>query len=157
MANSLRRRAAVFGALVATVALVGTATPQLASADGTRTLVASVSCRSGIVPFGFALDWGSGFTYDFPGSSYQVPGTQTKVLTATIPSNATSIAMDTRCYANSDEYWGRVSYPYGTWNGYVSSLTPGTSTLNSVWICDRYPVYPGPWIRTCTFNLLSNL
>lgn len=131
------------------------ATPQPASADGTRTLVATTTCRSGIVPFGFQLNWGSGWTSDFPGSSYQIPGTQTKVLTATIPGAATSIALDTFCYANRDEYYGRVSYPYGTWIGYTSGLTPGASRVSSTWSCDRYPVYPGPWVRTCSLAAIS--
>ncbi|HEX6470667.1 MAG TPA: hypothetical protein VF069_16325 [Streptosporangiaceae bacterium] len=153
-AARLRRSAATLGAVGAAAALVVTGTPQLASADGTRTIVGSTTCASGIVPYGFYVDYGSGWT-PYGGTSVWPAGTQTKIWTWVIPSTATSFALDTFCYANSTEYNGQVSYPYGTWEGYTYSLTPGTSTINSTWRCDRYPVYPGPWIRTCSMTSIS--
>jgi hypothetical protein len=150
----LRRGVAALSGLSAAVALFVTATPQFASADATRTIIGSTTCASGIVPYGFQVNYGSGWTYD-GGTSVWPAGTQTKIWTWTIPSSATGFSLDTFCYANGTEYNGQISYPYGTWQGYGASLTPGTSTINSTWRCDRYPVYPGPWVRTCSLTSIS--
>jgi hypothetical protein len=149
----LRRAAAGLSALVVTAALTVTATPQPAAADGTRTITGTTSCFTGIVPFGFSVNYGSGWTY--ADSSYQIPGTQIKVWTKVIPSTATSIALDTFCYYSWSEYNGTASWPYGTWIGYTYSLTPGTSTVNSRWYCNRYPVNPGPFVRTGSLDTIS--
>lgn len=150
----LRRRAGVFGSLAAAATLLATtATPQLASADTTRTVTGSTTCTSGIEPYGFQVNYGAGWTSD--GTSVWPPGTKTKIWTWVIPSSATSIALDTFCYYNDLEYNGRAFYPYGTWNGYTYSLTPGTSNVTSSWSCGRYPVYPGPFVRTCSLTSIS--
>lgn len=150
---SLRRASAALSALVVTVALAVTATAQPAAAFSTRTITGTTRCLTGIVPFGFSVNYGSGWTP--ADSSYQIPGTQTKVWTKVIPSSATTIALDSFCYYNWSEYNGYAFWPYGTWTGYTASLTPGTSTLNSTWYCDRYPVNPGPWVRTCSLSAIS--
>lgn len=151
--DRLRRRVAAFGTVIATAALFVAAAPQAASAEGTRTLIASTTCTSGIVPFGFTITLNSGTATG--GSSAQIPGTQTKVLTITIPSDATTVAMDSFCYAHWGEYHGQVSYPYGTWIGYTASITPGTSTVNSTWSCSRQSYLYNQWQRSCSLTGVS--
>jgi hypothetical protein len=142
----LRRRALAFGLLVA-VATAVTAAPPPAAADGTRIVNGATTCASGSVSYGFSVNLGSGWTY--ADSSYQ-SDSRTKVWTKVIPSSATSIALDSFCYYADPDF-----FPYGTWNGYTYSLVPGTSTVNSSWVCDRHPVYPGPFIRTCSLTAIS--
>jgi hypothetical protein len=151
--GGLRRAAVGLITLIVTVALAAIATPQPAGANSTRTITGTTSCLTGIVPFGFSVNYGSGWTS--ADSSYQIPGTQTKVWTKVIPSTATAIALDSFCYYSWSEYNGLASWPYGSWAGNTASLTPGTSTVNSTWYCDRYPVNPGPWVRTCTLSTIS--
>jgi hypothetical protein len=156
IAQRSRRRTAALGTLGVASSLLMTAAPQPASADGTRTFVASTTCDSGVVPYGFNVDVGAGWNVGTSGgSSAQTPGTQTKVLTITIPSTATSVALDSFCYIGFDEANGRITFPYGTWIGWTYSLSPGTSTANSTWVCSRHTVYPGPWIRTCALTSIS--
>ncbi len=147
-----RRWAAALVAVVAATTLVVAGTPGAASASGTRIVTGTTTCTSGIVPYGFQVNLGSGWTY--ADSSYQI-NNYTKVWTKVIPSTATSIALDSGCYVNWLEYNGYVSYPYGTWAGYSYSLTPGTSTVNSTWSCSRHPVNPGPYVRTCSLTAIS--
>jgi len=144
----LRRRAIAYGMLTAVATMaVAAATPQPASADGTRTVNGATTCASGGLPYGFQVDLGAGWTY--ADSSYQ-SDSRTKVWTKVIPSSATSIALDSFCYYANPDF-----FPYGTWTGWTYSLTPGTSTVNSSWVCDRHPVYPGPFIRTCALTGIS--
>jgi hypothetical protein len=142
-------------AAMAAAMLFTAATPHRALADGTRTIHGTVTCTSGIVPFGFQFDWGSGWTPGDPSttSGYQVDA-QTKAWTTVIPSSATGIALDTFCYADSGEYNNEYSWPYGAWQGNWASLTPGTSTVNTTWSCERYPYYYG-WVRECTMTAVS--
>lgn len=142
----LRRRAFAVGMLVA-IATTVTAMPQPASADGTRTINGTTTCAIGGPSYGFQVNLGSGWTY--ADSSYQ-SDSRTKVWTKVIPSSATSVALDSFCYYADPDF-----YPYGTWTGWTYSLTPGTSTVNSTWVCDRHPVYPGPFVRTCALTAIS--
>jgi hypothetical protein len=154
IASKISRGLVALGVLVAAVAMSAAVVARPAAADGTRTITGSTTCTSGIVPYGFSVNYGSGWTYE-GGTSIWLPGTQTKVWTWVIPSSATSFALDTFCYANSAEYNGTVMYPQGTWEGYPASLTPGTSNVTSAWSCGRYQVYPGPWVRTCSATSIS--
>ncbi|MEQ4305120.1 hypothetical protein ABNF97_27690 [Plantactinospora sp. B6F1] len=83
------------------------------------------------------------------------PTNPTRTWTKVIPASATSIKLDVRCYLNWSEYYGYEFYPEGSWQGSTYSLTPGTSPINSTWSCDRRPVNPGPWVRTCTLTAIS--
>lgn len=152
--TKLRRAAVAVGLLAASAVLSVTTTGQApALADATRVITGATSCASGIVPYSPYVNYGSGWVG--ADSSYQIPGTQTKVWTKVIPASATGIELDMFCYANWQEYNGQLFYPYGTWQGYGTSFTPGTSTITSGWLCDRFPVYPGPWVRTCTLSSIS--
>jgi hypothetical protein len=142
----LRRRALTLGVLVA-VAAAATAAPQPAIADGTRIINGTTTCANGTVSYGFSVNLGAGWEY--ADSSYQVDS-RTKVWTKVISSSATSVALDSFCYYSNPDF-----FPYGTWNGWTYSITPGTSTINSSWTCDRHPVYPGPFIRTCAMTAIS--
>jgi hypothetical protein len=148
-----RRWAAALVALTMATTLVVLGTPGAASADGTRTITGTTTCTSGIIPYGFQVNYGTGWTG--ADSSY-ISNYYTKVWTKVIPSSATSIALDSGCYVNWQEYYGYVYYPYGTWVGYTYSLTPGTSTVNTTWSCSRNPVYPGPPVeRSCSLTAIS--
>jgi hypothetical protein len=147
-----RRRKAALGTVCAVAALVAAATPQAAMADTMRTLSVPVGCASGIVPFGLSVNNGSGWYYP-TGSSYSVGAT--KYFTVSIPSTATSLALDTFCYYSTQEYNGQVSYPDGTWEGYTYAITAGTSTINTTASCVREPVYPGPWVRYCSLSAIT--
>jgi hypothetical protein len=161
--GKLRRIAAALGLLAAATVSAVTVAAQPAAADGTRIINGTTTCTSGIVPFAPWVNLGGGPGWPgAPGpgwlpadSSYQVPGTQTKVWTKVIPASTTSIALDVKCYLSMSEYYGYVTYPQGTWQNWVYSLTPGTSTINSTWSCTRQQVYPGPWIRTCARTAIS--
>lgn len=149
--GSRRRRDVVWAAIAAILLFGGTAAPA-ASADTMRTLNVALSCASGSVPFGMAVNNGSGWYYP-NGSSYVVG--HTKYFTVFIPAAANSFAFDTMCYYNSAEYNGQVVYPDGYWEGYTYSLTPGTSTINMTASMWRGPVYPGPWVKYATVSSIT--
>ncbi len=150
--KGLHRRANAIWVAIATVLLFASTASPAASADTMRTLNVALSCSSGIVPFGLSVNNGSGWYYP-NGSSYAVGGT--KYFTVFIPASASSFAFDTKCYYNIDEYYGYVSYPDGSWQGYTYSLTPGTSTINMTASLWRGPVNPGPWVKYGTVSSLT--
>lgn len=69
-----RRRTVKLGTLVAASLLLIGFTPQLASADsGSRTINSYVTCADGTLMYGFAINYGAGWTYTALGASgYQV-------------------------------------------------------------------------------------
>jgi hypothetical protein len=142
MSMTMRRKALALTSVAAAALAVLVGTPQPAAATTTRTITGSTTCVSGVVPFVPNVNWGSGWVP--ADSSYQIPGTETKVWTATIPASANSIALDMFCYSYK---WD--TFPYGTWQGWFYNISPGTSTITSTWRCDRHSVYPGQWIRLC--------
>jgi hypothetical protein len=146
-----RCRDVIWAAIAAVLLFAGTAAPA-ASADTMRTLNVALSCSSGIVPFGLSVNNGSGWYYP-NGSSYAVGST--KYFTVFIPASANSFAFDTKCYYNTAEYNGQVSYPEGTWQGYTYPLTPGTSTINMTASLWRGPVFPGPWVKYGTVSSIT--
>jgi hypothetical protein len=94
------------GTLIAAPLLLIGITPQLASADsGTRTINSYVTCADGTLIYGFAINYGTGWTYTALGASgYQVNSYE-KEVTFIVPSTATSVALDTYC--------GLYTYLYG--------------------------------------------
>lgn len=142
-----RRRAVTSGALAAASLLLVGATPQLAAADGTRTINSYVTCADGTMMYGFEINYGSGWTYTALGASGYIVNSGEKEVTFVVPSSASSVALDTYCGGN-----GYVEN--SMWEGYTYSLTPGTSTATANWTCALYPYY-GPIIRTCQLNSIS--
>lgn len=149
--RGLLKRVVVFCSVVVAI-LFPVAAPSTASADTTRTLTVALSCASGIVPFGLQVNNGSGWYFP-SGSSYAVGGT--KYFTVFIPASATSLAIDTHCYLDMNEYYGGPAWPEGMWEGYTYSITPGAGTINTTASLWRGPVYPGVWVRYCTISSIT--
>jgi hypothetical protein len=144
-----RRRAVRTGTLIAAVLLLIGVTPQFASAaSGTRTINSYVTCADGTLMYGFAINYGSGWTYTALGASgYQVNAYE-KEVTFIVPSTAGSVALDTYCGGN-----GFVQN--SNWIGYTYSLTPGTSTATVNWTCALFTYLYGALERSCTLNSIS--
>ncbi|MEJ3748213.1 hypothetical protein WEI85_33625 [Actinomycetes bacterium KLBMP 9797] len=161
----LRRITATLGLLAMTTVAAVAVAPPPAMADSTRIISGTTSCYGGAVPpVGPYVGVDSGGWPGAPGPGWLPVDSvspfdrtnPTRVWTKVIPASATSIKLDVRCYVSWSEYYGYITFPEGTWQGSTYSLTPGTSTINSTWSCNRQPVAPGPWVRTCTLTAMSS-
>ncbi|GAA0389028.1 hypothetical protein GCM10009530_45130 [Microbispora corallina] len=144
--KSARRALALGSALVATGAFGLVAAPQPAMA-GTTVLNATVDCLN-VNYSGSTSDWYpyQVSVYASPGGSvsfspYAIPATHAYGITATLPSGTTSVTVYALC--SSGHQWdlsgyGGVSVPSGA--------TSVSLTLN----CSTQPVYPGPWLTSCS-------
>lgn len=157
----LRRITATLGLLAMTTVAAVTVAASPAAANSTRIINGSTDCYgTPVAPVGPYLGVDGGGWPGAPGPGWSTtdsvspfnPSNPIRTWSKVIPATATSIKLDVRCYLSWSEYYGYVTSPEGTWQGYSYSLTPGTSTINSSWSCERKPVAPGPWIRTCTLT-----
>ncbi|HZP52883.1 hypothetical protein [Actinocrinis sp.] len=146
---AVRRRAAAFGSALGALLLSAAAVPSSASADSGRAINSYVTCSDGTLMYGFAINYGSGWTYTALGASgYQV-NSQEKEVTFIVPTTANSVALDTYCGGN-----GYVEN--SNWVGYTYSLTPGTSTATANWVCSLYQyAYYGYYTTDRSCNLTS--
>ncbi len=149
--TAVRRRATALGSAIAALLLSAAVVPSPASADTGRTINSYVTCADGTLMYGFAINYGAGWTYTALGASgYQVNSYE-KEVTFIVPSTANSVALDTYCGGN-----GYVEN--SSWVGYTYSLTPGTSTATANWTCDLYQyAYYGYYTtyRSCSLDSIS--
>jgi hypothetical protein len=153
-AATLIRRVLAFGcALVTTgvLAIVGVAQP---AAAATTVLQATVDCLN-VNYFGDTRDWYPSFLRVSPGdapvpnsSLIAVPATHAFQFAQALPSGATSVGIAALC--SSGHQYG----DYG-WAGGITSIPSGTTTVTASWACSTGPVYPGPWVTTCSLQSVS--
>jgi hypothetical protein len=149
--TAARRRATAFGSAIATLLLTAAVVPSSASADSTRTINSYVTCSDGTLMYGFAINYGTGWTYTALGASGHQVNSYEKEVTFIVPSSASSVALDTYC-------GGQGYVENSTWVGYTYSLTPGTSTATANWVCDLYQyAYYGYYTidRSCSLSSIS--
>lgn len=130
--RGLRRRAVAFWSVIATGLLLTLATSSAASADTMRTFNLPISCTTGL-PYGLLVNNGSGWYYP-DGSSYA--SGDVKYFTVSIPSSATTLAVEPGSCDNQDPSGEPYSGPY--WSGYSYNITPGTSTISANGSCLDY-------------------
>jgi hypothetical protein len=121
--------------LVATlaVATVGVFTaPTAASADTLRPLTVSLFCWQSGLPYGYAVNTGSGWYTPQARSDATVSG-DTKTFYLLIPTTATSLAVNSYC----DGFQGAL------FEGYTYGISPGTSTVNASGNVNTYQYSPG--------------
>jgi hypothetical protein len=146
--TTVRRRATALASATAAALLTAAATPTPAAATTTRTINSYVTCADGTLMYGFAINYGTGWTYTALGASgYQVNSYE-KEVTFIIPSTASSVALDTYCGGN-----GYVQN--SNWVGYTYGLTPGTSTATANWSCSLFTYLYGAIERTCSLTSIS--
>ncbi|MEN3356998.1 MAG: hypothetical protein V7637_980 [Mycobacteriales bacterium] len=137
----LRKTAVTFWAAVAATLFFAVAVPGTASAVPMRTITGRTTCNFNL-PYGFYISYASPSGTDWTpwissGISVIAIDSVSKTWTTTIPTTAGLFALDTFCYADQNEYDGRVFYGTGQYIGYTARLTPGTSSIQSTWSCFR--------------------
>jgi hypothetical protein len=146
-----RRKVVALGALAAAAMLSVAAPAQPAAADG-RTLVADVGCASGIAPpwaFPIQVNYGSGWV-NADATRSQIPGKEMHEVTLTIPTTASSVAVDAICFVDRTEFnRGILLSQVGPWIGWSASIVPGSAAVRTSWVCERRQVFPGPWVHDC--------
>ena len=153
----IRRGLAVGSALVTTGVLIVAATPQPAAAS-TVTLQATVDCFN-VNYYGNTSDWypSSLQVYTSPpstytpvpsGSLFAIPATHAFQFAQALPSGATTVGIAAVCSAGHQ--YGDFGWASGTTN-----IPAGTTTVTASWGCSTGPVYPGPWVTTCSLQSVS--
>lgn len=148
---TVRRRTTALGSAIAALLLSAAAVPSPASADSGRTINSYVTCSDGTMMYGFAINYGAGWTYTALGASGYIVNSQEKEVTFIVPTTASSVALDTYCGGN-----GYVEN--SNWVGSTYSLTPGTSTATANWVCDLWQYsYYGYYTanRSCDLSSIS--
>ncbi|GIH26146.1 hypothetical protein Aph01nite_44560 [Acrocarpospora phusangensis] len=136
-------------ALAATV-LVVMAAQQPAAASGV-TLNASVDCAN-VNYFGDTRDWypwalTAAGTAVPNGSLVANPANHAWQFSVAIPSGATSVSISAKC---------SQGHTYDLTGSMGSVSVPGgISTVTASWRCSTGPVYPGPWVTSCSVQSYS--
>ncbi|MFC7383708.1 hypothetical protein [Sphaerisporangium rhizosphaerae] len=139
--NPVRRVLALGSTLVAIGALSVVASPP-AAADGI-VLQATVDCLNNDY-YGDTRDWYPTITALPYSSMTAIPATHAWQYTVTLPAGSTSAAsVPAMCSSG---------HQYGDYAGSVGSVSipAGTTTVTATWGCYAAPVYPGPWLTTCS-------
>ena len=153
----LRRRTIALGSALAAAMLPALVTPSAASADALRPLNVTLTCSitnggnqtiTGL-PYGYQITTG-GALYQPPSQSDASVSGNAKTFHLYMPTGATALGVNTWCNGFD---------PAVTWKGYISSVTPGTSTVNAAGYCNTapYSYYPGvTYVETyCTLSSIS--
>src|SRR5690349_15132684 len=98
--TAVRRRATALGSAIAALLMTAAVVPSAASADTTRTINSYVTCDDGTMMYGFAINYGTGWTYNALGASGYIVNSYEKEVTFIVPSSASSVALDTYCGGN---------------------------------------------------------
>jgi hypothetical protein len=159
VAAMLIRRALVLGsALVTTGALCMAGVAQPAAATAT-VLQATVDCLN-VNYSGDTRDWYPSNPRVFtspPSTATPVPGGSLNAVPAThafqfaqaLPGGATSVGIAAQCSSGHSPYGD-----YGSASG-ITGIPSGTTTVTASWACSTGPVYPGPWLTTCSLQSVS--
>jgi hypothetical protein len=137
---------------VAAAAVFPLVSASAAQADSLRPLTVTLTCtNNGYVglPYGYQITTGSGLYYPPARSDASVSG-NAKTFYLLMPTTATSLGVNTWCNGFQQT---------AVWSGYITSITPGTSTVNAAGNCNTYSytVYPGGTFNPtfCTLTSIS--
>ncbi|WP_157518504.1 hypothetical protein [Herbidospora mongoliensis] len=152
-ATQIRRACALGFALVTTgtLGIVGLAQPANATV---AVLNATVDCLN-VNYSGDTRDWYpySVQVYTSPPSSapslVAVPATHAFQFAKALPDGATSVGISALCSSGH--------YPPGDFSGSTSitGIPAGTTAITASVTCTTAPVYPGPWLTTCSVQSVS--
>ncbi|GII78096.1 hypothetical protein Sru01_30780 [Sphaerisporangium rufum] len=154
--RSFRRVLSLGAALVAT-GVLGVVTGASPAAATTAVLNATVDC-SNVNYSGDTRDWypsdlrvftsSPSWSATLPFSALTaVPATHAFQFSQTLPADAGYVGVGALCS-------GGHQYDFAGSSG-LAGIPAGTSVVTAGWSCSTAPVYPGPWMTSCSLQSIS--